>query len=77
MYNLNLSISKLFWHFTWLLMSSIAATVLRPGITLHKYMRVPIPFEQGSCPKHLLNSKEAQIIREVMLIMIDEISMMI
>ena len=65
-----------FWYFTWLFISGIAATMLRLGTTLHKRAGVPIPCEDDSCSKLLLNSKEAQVIREAALIMIDEISMM-
>ena len=50
--------------------------MLRLGTTLHKHAGVPIPCENDSCSKLLLNSKEAQVIREAALIMIDEISMM-
>ena len=61
---------------TFTLMLGIAATMLRLGTTLHKRMGVPIPCERDSTSKLKLNSKEAQIIREAVLIMIDEISMM-
>ena len=57
-------------------MSGIAATMLRLGTTLHKQMGVPIPCTRESCSKLRLNLKEAQIIRDATLIMIDEISMM-
>ena len=56
--------------------SGIAATMLRLGTTLHRRMGVPIPCTQESCTKLKLNSKEAQIIKDATLIMIDEISMM-
>ena len=65
-----------FWYFTWLFISGIAATMLRLGTTLHKRAGVPIPCEDDSCSKLLLNSKEAQVSREAALIMIDEMSMM-
>ena len=57
-------------------MSGIAATMLCLGTTLHKRMGVPIPCTRESCTKLKLNSKEAQIIKDATLIMIDEISMM-
>ena len=57
-------------------MLGIAATMRRLGTTLHKCMGVPIPCKRDSSSKLKLNSKEAQIIREALLIMIDEISMM-
>ena len=65
-----------FWCFTWLFISGIAATMLRLGTTIHTRAGVPIPCENDSCSKLLLNSKKAQVIREAALIMIDEISMM-
>ena len=57
-------------------MSGIAATLLRLGTTFHRRYGAPVPCDGQSCSYLKLNSNEARIIKECLLIMIDEVSMM-
>eukprot|EP00956_Cyclotella_meneghiniana_P009871 scaffold13641_cov42-Cyclotella_meneghiniana.AAC.15 len=57
-------------------MSGIAATLLILGTTFHRRMGAPIPCLSDSSSNISLNSKQAKIIKEAALIMIDEVSMM-
>eukprot|EP00956_Cyclotella_meneghiniana_P013331 scaffold19185_cov47-Cyclotella_meneghiniana.AAC.4 len=57
-------------------MSGIAATLLTLGTTFHRRMGAPIPCLSDSSSNISLNSKQAKIIKEAVIIMIDEVSMM-
>lgn len=57
-------------------LSGIAATLLKLGTTFHRRFGVPIPCLSDSSSRIRLNSKQAQLIRDAKIIMIDEVSMM-
>jgi hypothetical protein len=57
-------------------LSAIAATLLTLGTTFHRRFGVPIPTFSDSSSKIKLNTKEANVIRDAVVIMIDEVSMM-
>lgn len=57
-------------------LSGIAATLLKLGTTFHKRFGVPIPCLSDSSSNIGLGSKQAQLIRDAVIIMIDEVSMM-
>ena len=57
-------------------MSGIAATLLTLGTTCHKRFGVPVPCTHLSSSKHMLNSKESNVIKGARILLIDEVSMM-
>ena len=57
-------------------MSGIAATLLKLGTTFHRRMGAPIPCLSDSSSNISLGSQQAKLIREAVIIMIDEVSMM-
>jgi ATP-dependent DNA helicase PIF1 len=57
-------------------MSGIAATLLKLGTTFHRRIGVPIPCMSDSSSRIKLNSKQARLIRECIVFIIDEVSMM-
>ena len=57
-------------------LTSIAATLLKLGMTFHKKFGIPIPCHEDSCSKHAMNSNDSKIIKESRIILIDEKSMM-
>ena len=57
-------------------LTSIAATLLTLGMTFHKKFGIPIPCNEDSCSKHAMNSNDSKVIKEALIILIDEKSMM-
>ena len=57
-------------------MSGIAATLLTLGTTAHKRFGFPIPCFKSSSSSIKLNSEKAIVIKNAMIVFIDEISMM-
>ena len=57
-------------------LTSIAATLLKLGMTFHKKFGIPIPCHHDSCSKHTMNCNDSKVIKEARIILIDEKSMM-
>jgi hypothetical protein len=57
-------------------MSGIAAILLKLGTTFHRRFGVPVPCMSDSSSQIKLNSKEALLIKQSVVLMIDEVSMM-
>ena len=57
-------------------LSGIAATILTLVKTFHQQFGAPIPIQYNSTSNIKLNSREAHVIREAALIIVDEVSMM-
>ena len=57
-------------------LTSIAATLLKLGMTFHKKFGIPIPCHHDSCSKHTMNCNDSKVIKEALIILIDEKSMM-
>ena len=56
--------------------TGIAGTLLKGGRTVHSGFKLPVPLLETSVSSMRLNSPEASVLREAVLLIIDEITML-